>query len=167
MNFDTMSKNLTDVLSKLSKNDALCKLLINESTEPLKDGLLPSINSEIIRPTSKNARIFPYPFAEDSTSEDGIFLRVYYNNGELDESEVIGEAQIHIDIVCAKSLWLIRTERGSSVRPYEIMSRVMDSVGKKSVGSGIKLSFRRYQHMYVNQQFDAIRLYAKYMTVET
>lgn len=167
MNFDTMSKNLTEVLAKLAKNDALCKLLINESAEPLKGILPPSISNTIIRPTSEFARIFPYPFSEDSVSEDGVFLRVYYNNGELNASEVIGEAQLHIDIVCAKSLWLIRTERGSSVRPYEIMSRVMDSVGKKSVGSGIKLSFRRYQHMYVNQQFDAIRLYSQYMTIET
>ncbi|MGL6081359.1 MAG: hypothetical protein ACRC4N_02480 [Gammaproteobacteria bacterium] len=167
MNFDSMSRNLTDLLKKLSKNDTLCKLLLNASAEPLKDDIPKNTYSEIIRPSSESARIFPYPFAEDSTDKDKVFLRVYYNNGALNENETIGEAQIHIDIVCAKSLWLIRTENGSSIRPYEIMSRVMDSIGKKSIGSGIKVSFERYQHLYVNQQFDAIRLYANYMTIET
>ena len=173
MKMETMSKNIVTVLEQLSKNNALIELLIDNNNElpllldgdALEKKITPIIKKNIINPTNPDAKILPYPFEAEATTKDGSFIRVYYNNGEFNDNEVICESQLNVDIIVARSLWLISDGNKSLVRPYEIMSRVISMIGRSSV-SPVRLKFSGYQHLYINTKFDAIRLYADYMTVE-
>lgn len=165
MMMESMSKNIIAVMQELSKNEGLARLLVNDVSNPF---VTPVPNkSLLINPTSEYAKIFPYPFDVDATVEDGSFLRVYYNNGDFNENETIAESQIHIDIVVAKSLWLINDGARSMIRAYEIMGRIKELIGTRSNNSTIKLEIKSYQHLYINTKFDCMRLYCEYYSVET
>ena len=166
MRTESMSKNIINIIQQLAKNDGLVRLLVNNNSEPLSKVV--SVNlKDLLNPKSRNSKILPLPFDIEATVEEGTFIRAYYNDGSLNENETISESQIHIDIICAKSLWLINDGEKSLIRPYEIMSRVMDSLGRRSTNNTIKLDFKDYQHLYINSKFDAIRLYCEYMAIET
>lgn len=162
----SMSKNIINIMTQLAKNEGLVRLVVNNDSEPLLTPVNISLK-DLINPNSPESKFMPLPFDVDATTTEGTFLRVYYNNGELNENEVISESQIHIDIICAKSLWLINDGDTSLIRPYEIMSRVMDLVGRNSINSTIRLEINGYQHLYINKKYDAIRIYCEYMSIET
>lgn len=172
MKLHTMSKNIVDILTMLSKSKELAKLLYFNVENPMMqpDANLPKWN-ELIRPSGVDAKIFPFPFDPDgSTSEDGSFIRVYYNDGEFNSNETVAESVLIIDVIVSNNLWLINNtnvlgKKESLVRPYEIAGRVIEAVGRRSV-STVKLNFTGYKHHYVNTQFQCIRLYADYMSVE-
>ena len=163
MRTESMSKNIISILNELSNNDGLNCLLLNNTKNPFKNPVVTNLSKLI-----QDGKMLPYPFDVEATTSDGALIRVYYNDGELDSAEVISESQIHIDIICARNLWLINDVNGQPlIRPYEMLSRIIDSVGKRSVKSAIKLDIKGYQHLYINSKFDAIRLYCEYMSVET
>lgn len=157
---NNLSKDVINVMTTLSENEGLSQLLGNDIPNPFSRPV-PSTTKILMD------KITPYPFDIEATVEDGSFIRVYYNQGEFNENEVIQEMSLHIDIVVAKNLWLINDGRRSLIRPYEIMDRVVDLVGFRSVASPIKLKFTGWQHLAVNRKFDAIRLYADYWNIET
>jgi len=163
---NNLSKNVVDVMVTLSQNEGLVRLLLNDIENPLSKDISATQKRNVINPSSEYCRIFPYPFDPEATIEDTSFIRVYYNQGEFNENETIQEMNLHIDIVVAKSLWLINDGNNSLIRPYEIMDRVVDLVGKRSINSLIKLKFDGWQHLAVNTKFDAIRLYSDYFSVE-
>ncbi|QOV08240.1 putative tail terminator protein [Bacillus phage Kirov] len=165
MRLDSLSKNVVKVMKTLCLNEGLVKLLANNQYNPF-DTSIPVIKNpyDLINPNSVNCKIKPFPFEVEATTQDGSYIRVYYNDAEFNENEVIAETRLHIDIICAKSLWLIE---GSMIRPYEILARVTNMVGQRAVGNNIKLKFNGFQHLAVNEKFDAIRLYSDYFTVET
>ena len=160
----------------LAKNEMLARLLTHDVKYPYDLSLPKPTVEGLIKPDSSTAKIFPYPFDPDATTLDGSFIRVYYNDGDFNENEVIAESHIHIDIIVSKTLWLINNNPNpinqpnggeSLIRPYDIAGRVVDLVGRRSIGSTTKLRFQGYQHLYVNTKYDCIRLYAEYMSVET
>ena len=167
MKLESMSKNIVGTMITLSRNEMLRRLIcVNDNpydlTKPIPE------YQEVINPSSEKARIHPYAFnAENSEEEVGVFVRVYYNDGDFNENEVIAESQLHVDIICHKDLWLINNGRESIIRPYDIAGRVIDLVGRRSIGTHSKLKFTGYQHLYINRKFECIRLYAEYMSVET
>lgn len=160
MKMELMSKNIVGMMQELIKNQGLVRLIANDDSEPLvkninnPSGLLMN-------------RIHPVPFDIDATTLDGTFIRIYYNQGDIGGSETITESQVHIDIICSRNLWLIKDDmKRSTIRPYEIMGRVIDMLGKNSTNNTIRLEFNGYQHLYINSKFDCIRLYANYFEVE-
>jgi hypothetical protein len=162
MRLESLSKNIVEVMKALAKNEGLARLLLHNVSNPDYQ-TAPEQKNNIANPSSDHCKIFPYPFDPEAQIEDECFIRVYYNDGELSENEVIAETQLNIDIICAKSLWLVD---GGKIRPYEIMALVMNQIGQRSVGSTIKLKFDGFQHLAVNTKFDCIRLYSQYWTVE-
>lgn len=167
MKMESMSSNIVNIMFELTKNEGLARLLVNDVSNPF-DSTLPVIDrNKLIVPDSSISKIFPYPFDPEVTDEDGSFIRVYYNDGEFNSNETIAESQIHIDIIVSKSLWLVNDGERSLIRPYEIMGRVVDMVGRRGLSKTIKLKFDGWQHLYVNTKFDAIRLYGNYMSVES
>lgn len=152
-----MSQDLVGMMNALDKNLGIRTLIGNDVTDPFK----------VTAPSSiLLTRLHPYPFDIEATTLDGTFIRIYYNQGSLDEKMIITDAQVHIDIICSRNLWLIHDEIGrSSIRPYEIMSRVIDTLGLN--GLTTPLSFDGYQHLYINTKFDCIRLYANHFKIET
>ncbi|MEE5181034.1 hypothetical protein JDW21_19645 [Bacillus subtilis] len=167
MKLETMSKNIVNTMITLAKNEMLGRLLVNDVDNPYDLNLPKPDWTKLIKPDSSIAKIFPYPFDPDAKRDDGTFIRIYYNDGEFNENEVIAESQIHIDIICSKRLWLINNGRESIIRPYDIAGRVIDLVGKRSIATTTKLKFEGYSHLYINTQFDCVRLYANYMSVES
>jgi hypothetical protein len=166
MKLETMSKNVVNVMFTLAKNEMLGRLLVHDVSNPYDLSLPKPEMMSLIKPDSSISKIFPYPFDPEATTLDGSFIRVYYNDGEFNDNEVIAESQLHIDIICSKNLWLIDNGTDSLIRPYDIAGRVIDLVGRRSIGSTVKLKFKGYQHLYINTKYDAIRLYAEYMSVE-
>lgn len=185
MKMESMSKNIVDVMFELSKNAGLAMLLVNDFSDPFSKLHKPIDGRTLIKPDASTSKIFPYPFDPEATTLDGSFIRVYYNEGEFNSNEVIAESQLNIDIIVSKSLWLINDSNQeltlpdgtkytilpentrSLIRPYEIMGRVIDIVGRRSNNKTIRLNFDGYQHLYVNTKFDCIRLYSNYFSVET
>lgn len=185
MKLQSMSTQLLNLLLEMVRVDAngkpihqgLLKLLYSNDTSPYKaDEVTSDIANEMINPTSPNIKIYPYPFDLDATTTDGSFIRMYYNSGAFNENEVILESKIVIDVVVARSLWLINSDDGkisqgdvkSLIRPYEIMGQIIDTLGRDSFNFlTIDMTFSNFQHLYVNDKFDCIRLYANYMSVET
>lgn len=157
---NNLSKDVVSVMQILAKNEGLVQLLVNDISNPFSKSV-PSGTKILLD------KIAPFPFDIESTTEDGSFIRVYYNKGEFNENEIIQEMGMHIDIVVAKNLWLINDGERSLIRPYEIMDRVIDLVGQRSFNGEIKLNFSGWQHLAVNRKFDAIRLYADFWNVET
>lgn len=155
-----MSQNLVNIMYELVKNQGIARLLANDIKEPF--------SVEVKNPNALiMQRIDPLPFNIEATTQDGTFIRVYYNQGSLDSSEAITESEILIDIICSRNLWLIHDEIGrASIRPYEIMGRTIDMLGKNSLNKTIRLEFDGYQHLYINNKFDCIRLYANYTSIE-
>jgi hypothetical protein len=187
---NNLSRNIVQIMQALSKNDGLARLLIHDIDNPFdrkewderpsfdKGGyyvqnangkfILPPIDkNKLVNPKSDSSRIHPYPFDIEATIDDRSFIRVYYNDGDFNDNEVIQEMHLCLDIVVAKNLWLINNGTESLIRPYEIMDRVIDLTGKKSINSTIKINFDGWQHLAVNSKFDAIRLYSNYFSVET
>lgn len=168
MKVDTMSRNVVRVMKLLSKNVALQMLLINHQNNPMSHPVSEEAVSKMLNPTSPDAKILPYPFSIEAETEDGVFLRVYYNNGEFNKNETFSMCDLHIDIVVAKSLWLMYddTKNESLIRTYEIMDRVVDLVGRRGIGD-VRLDVEGFQHHYINTKFDCVRLYCNYTSVET
>lgn len=160
MKMELMSQNIVNMMYELTKNQGIARLVANDIINPF--------SVDISNPDSLIMnRIHPVPFDIEATTLDGTFIRIYYNRGELNSVEVIAESQILVDVICSRNLWLIRDEVGrSAIRPYEIMGRVVDMLGRNSLNNKIRLEFEGYQHLYINTKFDCIRLYAKYMSVE-
>jgi hypothetical protein len=163
MRMTQLSTHLVNVMQELIKNQGIAMLLANDTLTPF--------DTTVADPSKLlMTRIHPVPFDIDATTTDGTFIRVYYNQGQLSGDENITEAQILIDIVCSKPLWLISEvingNKTSLIRPYEIMDRVVDMLGKNSINSKIRLEFDGFQHLYINTKFDCVRLYANYWEIE-
>lgn len=166
MKLETMSKNIVNVMTTLSGNQMFAKLLYYNQKPYDGAELSPAQITALITPNDPNSKISPFPFDPDAVAKDGVFVRVYYNEADFTSNEVIAESVLHIDVICANSLWLINNGRESLIRPYDIAGRVIDLVGNRSIGTNVKLHFKGLQHLYVNSKYNCIRLYAEYMSVE-
>lgn len=192
MKLESMSKNIVSIMwAMATQNEGLARLLVYDTENPfdtsqynttdeivakgnnpkfyiLQDGMYilppPVTGSNLL----KSQKIAPTPFDVDSLpEEDNSLIRIYYNQGQFNDNEVIAESELILDIICARNLWLINDNGISQIRPYEILGRIIDVLGKRSIGTTIKLDFQGFQHLYVNAKYDCIRLYADYMSVET
>ncbi|MFQ3543652.1 hypothetical protein Q7A53_06170 [Halobacillus rhizosphaerae] len=164
MKLENLSKSIVDIMIQLAKNEGLARLLVNNEKNPFLQPV--EDKSNLIAREHPDSKIHPFPFDPDAITSDSSFVRVYHNDGEFDGSEVILETQLLIDIVVAKSLWLIDDGERSLIRPYEIMGRIIDQIGSRSLNTTIKLDIKGFRHLAVNTKFDAIRLYCEYLSIE-
>lgn len=166
---NNMSNNVVDVMIALAENKGIRALLYIDDSNPLHnlhDERIPSAK-EILSPESDKRRISPVSFNTEAQINDRTEIRVYYNIGRFSSEGKHVDYNMHIDIICAKSLWLINhpVKSRSLIRPYEIMSRIFDSVGKKNLND---LNIGRpvqFQMLSVNERFDSIRIYYNTMDV--
>lgn len=179
MKTSTLSKNIIQVMNALRYNDRLVNLaLIDNNDIEFVIGNRPSDfesnvdnmprkNLQIVNQNSKFCRILPTPFNPNAEDEDKTMIRVYYNQGDFD-GEIISQTSLFIDIIVAKSRWLIydQAQQEQMVRPYEIMTEIIETIGRKSGNPLITVNFTGWQHLAVNTKFDAIRLYSEYFKPE-
>lgn len=174
LTIDRMSSNVILVMEALARNESIFKLLYFKDSSPFKHDIQNPIlqedvkarnvfvNGDIKKINSVNNKITPLPFNPEAQENDEVFIRIYYNQGSIGSNEIIHSAQMHIDIICAKSLWLVDDEvrRIPLVRPYALMSRVMELVGNKNDNNEVKVgNFVGFQHLSVNNKFECIRMY--------
>lgn len=171
---DRMSSNVILVMDALARNESIFKLLYFKDSSPFKHDIQNPIlqedvkarnvfvNGDIKKINSVNNKITPLPFNPEAQENDEVFIRIYYNQGSIGSNEIIHSAQMHIDIICAKSLWLVDDDARKIplVRPYALMSRVMELVGNKNDNNEVKVgNFVGFQHLSVNNKFECIRMY--------
>lgn len=160
---DQLSNNVVDVMKAIARNKGIRHLLSLDSDDPFNPGeedVIPSA-SDIVSPSFTGRKILPVSFDTKATTDAKTEIRVYYNVGRIDGSGKKIDANMHIDIICAKSLWQIQDKNGSRslIRPYEIMSRIADEIGADN-RNGINLGrISQFQMLSVNEQFDSIRMY--------
>lgn len=173
-----MSDDIVGIMNALRYNDRLVNLLIIDETEAsftndnrpknfINTDDIDKKNIQIVKQDSAFCRIHPTPFNPEAEENDKTMLRIYYNQGEFD-SEIITESSLHIDIIVAKSLWLIydESEGRQIIRPYEIIDCIIDTIGRRSGNPLVSINFTGYQHLAVNTKFDAIRLYSEDFNAE-
>ena len=157
-----MSNNVVDVMKAMADNYGIRALLYIDESNPLDPEHKKDVpNSlEILQPNNEKSRISPVSFNMNAQVKDRTEIRVYYNIGRFSKEGRHIDYNMHIDIICAKNLWLITDTIGKSkIRPYEIMSRIFDVVGQNNIN---QLNIGRpvqFQMLSVNERFDAIRIY--------
>jgi hypothetical protein len=152
-----LSQNLTLILNKVLTDQSLCKLIAYNDTKPLSQ---PDISDT---KTLMLDRLMPYPFDTKAEISDTVQLRVYYIGGDFTSNHVIDETRVSFDIVVAKSLWLINNGK-SAVRPYEIMTKLVEMFHEHSIDTVGILKFKSFRHVPFNAQFDCIQLVAEMTT---
>lgn len=154
---ELLAPNLKIILNQLVNNQKICKLIYYNSTDALSqpDLVLPQ-NSLI------NTKIFPYPFNINYQGGECTQIRVYYPKADFENNEVTVNEDIYFDTICHKNLWLIS---GSSIRPYTIASEIFNIFSKNSIETLGILHFVTLRHVYINENYDAIRLVARMMTL--
>ena len=157
-----MSNNVVDVMKALADNYGIRALLYIDGDNPLDKEHKENVpnNLEILKQNSDKNRISPVSFNMMAQTDDRTEIRVYYNIGRFSTEGRHIDYNMHIDIICAKNLWLITDTLGNSkIRPYEIMSRIFDVVGQRNIN---QINIGRpvqFQMLSVNERFDAIRIY--------
>jgi len=167
MKLESMSKNIVSILLTLANNEQFCRILALDVKNPYNPAIPSPSKEALLKSNGEQQRLFPYPFDLEATTLDGSFVRVYYNDFDFNSNEVISEARIHIDIVVSKSLWLINNGSESLIRAYDLAGRIVDLIGKRSIGNHRKFKVDGGSHLYINTKFDCIRLYIDYMSVES
>ena len=157
-----MSNNVVDVMKALADNYGIRALLYIDEDNPLDKEHKEDVpsNLEILKPNSDKNRITPVSFNMKAQIPDRTEIRVYYNIGRFSTEGRHIDYNMHIDIICAKNLWLITDTLGNSkIRPYEIMSRIFDVVGQRNINQINIGKPVQFQMLSVNERFDAIRIY--------
>lgn len=154
---ELLSKNLISILNEIKKNQNLCKYLYYNTTNPVAES---DFDTSCLLVGCDVPRLFPYPFVVTSSDEEICKIHVYYPNGQF-VNRVVENSIIYFDIICAKTLWLTN----SGVRPYEIMTEVLNSFDELNIGTIGTLLFKRFDHIAINEKFDCIRLRAEAFTL--
>ena len=171
---DKLSTAVVRVLNALAEDEEIFKLLYFEKDDSLGIDLVTSPQAQaiftskrILKNKDEEQRLAPYPFNPKVQSEHQAFIRVYFNQGSIDNAGFTSSTQVNIDIIVSHGLWLTADSKQKIklIRPYAIMSRVirvLESYGKKDklpVPSG-------FTHLTVNEDFECIRIYANMLSTE-
>lgn len=160
MKFELLSDNLVVFLEEIIKNQDLCKLIKYDTYNPLSE-------EDLILPQDVliNERLFPVPLNPDILDDDCTQINVFYPRGDFDGSGVININALFVDIVVARSLYLINIDGKSKVRAYEIMKEIVKTFEGKSISTLGKLHFLSWVHIQANKKFEVIRLITDVMQV--
>lgn len=149
--FELLSQNLLIILSELKKNSTFVKYVFYNDDKPLLNPVVqnPSVLSD-------SGLLLPSPF--NTTTTDCTQVRVYYLDIDIEKN--VDDCVLIFDVIVAKNLWLINNGK-PAVRPYAIAEEIMKTFQGKSIQTIGTLDFQRMKHMWVDEKFDAVRLYAR------
>lgn len=153
MKLELLSDNMVLILEYMMNNQNLCKLINYDEKNPIE-------KTNLLLPASGLlfTKLFPYPFNPEVIREDCTQINVWCPQGEFDDSGSISIADVVIDIVVAKSLFLINIDGRPKLRPYETMKEVIKTFKGQSIGTLGKLKFQSFMHITANELFDVFRL---------
>ncbi|MED1665776.1 hypothetical protein [Brevibacillus laterosporus] len=154
------SPNLQSIILELIKNQRLCKLIHYNNENPLEQ-------PDILKPSSlimKN--IFPYPFDLETTDSDCVQLRISYPELNI-KHRVIENTDVLFEVVMSKNLWSISTDSETALRPFEILSEILDQLADKSIEKVGRLNFLNARFVKYNSKFNGYELTAVMETIGT
>lgn len=161
-----LSKQIITILNEVKENETLLQLLINNETNPFSREVTEEQKKKAFDVSDPDCKLLPIAFSPEATAKDEVFLRVYINSAELKDNGVNLKATLCFDIICAKSLWLIKTETESLIRPWEIASHLISQFDKYDMeGVGI-IDFSGTSYLSVSNNYDALRIYAETLTID-
>ena len=159
MKIELLSENLIIILQEVMKQQNLCKLIKYNQSNPLSQ-------TDLVLPASSllMTSIFPYPADVETITEDCVQLRCWIPGGKFAGAD-ISINDIFMDIVVAKSLFLITIGGKPMLRPYVIMKELIDTFDGNSIATLGKLGFKTFAHLTANSKFDLFRIKAEMMTL--
>jgi hypothetical protein len=155
VNIDFVSDNIVIIIEELIGIQKLAKYLVHNENNPLTQ-------PDLIVPVKDlvGSKIFTYPFDPIANTTACSNIMIYYPQCDFQADGAIAIAPIYIDIVIAKSLWLINDGK-PQIRPYMIMKEIMQHFDDRSFNTLGILHFHGFTHVNVNGQFDCIRIIAE------
>ncbi|TPG68903.1 hypothetical protein EEL31_10420 [Brevibacillus laterosporus] len=157
---ELLSPNLESIIKEVTTNQQLCKLIYYTQVNPLDQPDIKKTSSLIMK------NIFPYPFDLETTEKDCVQLRVSYPEVEI-QNRTIENTSVLFEIALSKNLWSIAKNDETSLRPFEIMSELVNHFRENSKGKVGILIFSRARFVKYNSKFNGYELYARMMTIGT
>lgn len=165
---DNLSKSVIAIMKVILTNKNVMQLVVRDNDKPFEKNVTDEELLKVGNPLDKeNGRVLPFPFSPFASTKEQTTIRAYFPTGKLDSSSVWRDTDIIIDIVVARGIWLIENEvREHEIRPYRIMSELVTLLDKEAVDPMGKLEFKGFEHLSVNQEFDAIRMFFKFDSID-
>lgn len=149
------------IINELKNNRELTKLIYYTSITPLEEG--------DVMENLMYKKIFPFPFCPDTITVDGIQLRIYVANVEL-EGSVLEKYLIVFEIVVPndEDSWNVEINGEKSDRPLEIASRIAQTLNGKRFGTGFQMRFTALDcDEKISENFTSLTLCAKLLSIKS
>lgn len=175
--FDNLSNSIIAVMNAIGGNDNILTIVNHNSARPFDKPLTDIERRDSANPVRSNATILPYPFSPDTKLKEGSTVRAFFPSGAFEnesQQAVWLKTSLVVDIIVSKNLWLMVDEHDRDVvRPYRLMEEVaheltnrnMDTESDlyKAVG---RIGLLSFEHLSVNAEFEAIRLFFSFDNIE-
>ena len=156
--FELLSKNTMVLIDEILKNQNLLKLIDSNSRRPLQESDIVKVGTLVWN------KIIPAPFTGDVPENQETNLRIYFPDGRL-ENRVVLDTNIVFQTVMHKELWQIFKGENKAMRPYEIMSEIVNMFENKSICTLGVLHFKRFDYKYIDKDYGLYNLHAEMMTL--
>lgn len=158
MDLQRLSSNLISVIDEVLKNQDLVNLIGNDGDNPSSTNIL----AKTIAPKGVNERILPYPFDLSFKGDVRSQLHIYYPRVSFVNNGQVGKVMLMFDIVVHKNIWLYVDNGKKLIRPYQMLKHLVDSFKDKRVKGVGEIHIADANHIYVNEEFECIRVIANF-----
>ncbi|MFB0831555.1 hypothetical protein ACEU2D_18370 [Brevibacillus laterosporus] len=157
---ESWSPNLQAVILELLRNQRLCKLIHYNNQTPLEQ-------PDISKPSSLvMTHIFPYPFDLETTDSECVQLRVSFPELTI-SNRFFENTQILFEVALSKNLWNITIDDETSLRPFEIMSEIIEQLSNKRIPKIGELIFTGARFVNYNSKFNGYEVTANMLGLAT
>lgn len=159
MKFKLLSKNTMVLIEKVLENQNLLKLINYNSKTPLNEKDIANKGALVMR------KIIPAPFTGVVPEDQETNLRIFFPSGDLQNRAVL-DSVVVFQIVVHNDLWTIADKDGNRVlRPYEIMSEIVETFEDKTIKTLGVLHFKRFRYQYIDKDYGLYNLEAEMTTL--
>lgn len=144
-----LNDNVTSALLALIQSENLCKLLSNDSDNPIDIDPLPE-PSDLI-----NTHIFPFPKFPSTTTKTGSFINIIFDDFMLGDVVSVKEGMVDFNVIVHNDLWYLN---GGKLRPFMILTEIDKIFNNKRVFGLKKLQFHRGKFIIYNEDFSGYRV---------
>ena len=113
--FGVLNDNMTNIITKLTENQNLCKLLYYNSQYPLQE---PDIDGSLLLYNN----IYPYPIGTDTITEQKSLINVVFDDFKISGNSYFANNMITFAVLCHTDLWKI--EEGANIRIFSILQEI-------------------------------------------
>lgn len=158
MDFERLSDNIISIINEMLKNQSLVNYIGYNGNDPDSQ----TINPATIAPNGVQQKIFPNPFNANYVGDVRSQVHVYYPQFTFINNGHANKVMLAVDICVHKDIWLMKNGSKKLVRPYQIAKLIIETLGNRHIPSVGKLHFSNGEHSIINEEFEAIRLFASF-----